>query len=182
MDISVSRILPIENLKDYKIHLAVWNYEEEPLDVFVRDPEEWTGWNSWRSGRDDFSRKYIFSLMRYYHQSDKWLFGGIFEVLERMADSYSIKLLDLHREYVGRLLIHYPSPGVRGRAFNLENHYEKLKIAQLLEKPFEGEAFCGYESVEHSFSKLEAIFKQQKPDWKAALENVKGVYLIVDKC
>ena len=35
--------------------------------------------------------------------------------------------------------------------------------------------------MEHGFSQLEAIIKQHKPDWKAALENVKGVYLIVDK-
>ena len=41
--------------------------------------------------------------------------------------------------------------------------------------------FCGYEHVEHSFSQLEAIIKQNKSDWKAALENVKGVYLIVDR-
>ena len=87
----------------------------------------------------------------------------------------------LYREYIGRLLVDYPGPGVRGRAFYLENHFKDLKVAQVLEKPFEGEAFCGYENVEHGFSQLEAIFKQGKPDWKAALENVKGVYLIVDR-
>jgi hypothetical protein len=54
-------------------------------------------------------------------------------------------------------------------------------VAQILEKPFEGEAFCGYENVEHGFSQLEVIFRQNKPDWKSALENVKGVYLIVDR-
>jgi group I intron endonuclease len=50
-----------------------------------------------------------------------------------------------------------------------------------LERAFEGEAFCGYENVEHGFSQLEAIIRQGKTDWKAALENVKGVYLIVDR-
>ncbi len=181
MDIPASKILPIDNLGEYKIHFAVWNGEEQPLDVFVRDPDEWKGWNSWRGGRDDFSRKFIFSLIRYYHQTDKWLFGGIFEVIERNADSYNVKLVGLHQEYIGRLLIHYPGPGVRGRAFYLENHFNELKVAQLFEKPFEGEEFCGYENVEHGFSQLEAIIKQNKPDWKAALENVKGVYLIVDR-
>ncbi|MFM5838901.1 GIY-YIG nuclease family protein [Aeromonas rivipollensis] len=181
MDISASKILPIDNLSEYKIHFAVWNGEEQPLDVFVRDPDEWKGWNSWRGSRNDFSRKYIFSLIRYYHQSDKWLFGGIFEVTHRNSESYTVKLCDLHHEYIGRLLLNYPGPGVRGRAFYLENHFNELKIAQLFEKTFEGEAFCGYENVEHGFSQIEAIIKQSKPDWKAALENVKGVYLIVDK-
>lgn len=181
MDIAASQLLPIDNLRDYKIHFAVWNYEEQPLDVFVRNPEEWKGWNSWRGGRDDFSRRFIFSLIRYYHQPEKWLFGGIFEVVERNADSYTVNLAELHQEYVGRLLIHYPGPGTRGRAFFLENHFSKIMVAQILEKPFEGEAFCGYDKVEHGFSQLEAIFRQNKPDWKSALENVKGVYLIVDR-
>ncbi len=180
-DISVSQMLPISNPTEYKIHFAVWNGEEQPLDVFVRSRDEWKGWNSWRGGRDDFSRKYIFSLIRYYHQADRWLFGGIFEVVERKSDCYVVALSDLYREYIGRLLVRYPGPGARGRAFYLENHFGELKVAQILDTPFEGGAFGGYENVEHSFSQLEAIIKQDKSDWKAALENVKGVYLIVDR-
>lgn len=57
MDIAASQILPIDNLGDYKIHFAVWNDEEQRLDAFVRDPEEWKRWNSWRGRRDAFRRK-----------------------------------------------------------------------------------------------------------------------------
>jgi hypothetical protein len=181
MEIAVSKVLPIGNPAEYKIHFAVWNGTEQPLDVFARDRDDWKGWNSWRGGRDDFSRRYVFSLIRYYHQPDRWLFGGIFEVIERKSDCYVVALTDLYREYIGRLLVRYPGPGARGRAFYLENHFEELMVAQILDKPFEGEAFGGYENVEHSFSQLEAIIKQSKTDWKAALENVKGVYLIVDR-
>ena len=56
MDIAVSKLLPISNLKEYKIHFAVWNKVHQPLDVFVRDRDEWMGWNSWRDGRDDFKQ------------------------------------------------------------------------------------------------------------------------------
>lgn len=181
MDILASNVLPIENLEDYKIHFAVWNGEIEPLTVFVRDPEEWKGWNSWRGNRNDFSRKFIFSLIRYYHESDKWLFGGIFEVMERNTDSYKVNLSPLYQEYIGRLLIHYPGPGVRGRAFYLENHFKDLRVAEILPKRFDGEAFRGYQNVEIGFSELEPIIKRNKPEWKSALENVKGVYLIADK-
>jgi hypothetical protein len=181
MDIRANKILPIDNPSEYKIHFAVWNGEEQPLDVFVRNPEEWKGWNSWRGSRDDYNRRFIFSLMRYYHQPDKWLFGGIFEVVGRNAKSYTVNLVTLHQEYIGRILIHHSGPGVRGRAFCLERYFDELKISQLFDKPFEGEAFCGYENVKHSFSQLEAIIRQNKPDWKSALENVKGVYLIADK-
>lgn len=181
MDIKLQDLFKIDPVEEYKIHFAVWNGEEQPLDVFVRDWHEWEGWNSWRNKRDDFSRRYIFSLIRFYHQPDKWLFGGIFEVTARNNDANTVNLDQKYSEYIGRLLIHYPGPGVRGRAFYLENHYSNLIVSQVFDKSYSGEAFCGYENIEHDFSQLESIFKQNKQDWKAALENVKGVYLIVDK-
>jgi hypothetical protein len=109
------------------------------------------------------------------------LFGGIFEVKARNTKAYTVELDQQYSEYIGRLLIQYPGPGVRGRAFKLEKHYSNLIISQVFDKPYSGEAFCGYENIAHWFSQLESIFKQNKQDWKAALENVKGVYLIVDK-
>jgi len=181
MDITVDSLFRIENPEDYKIHFAVYS-DEQPLDVFVRSRDEWQGWNSWRgNNRDDFSRKYIFSLIRFYHQPDKWLFGGIFEVKAKNKDSYEIELLEKGKEFIGRLLVHYPGPYSRGRAFYLEKHYTKLIVSQIFNKPYSGENFCGYENIDHSFDILENIFKTNKSDWKAALENVKGVYLIVDK-
>ena len=46
-------------MKKYKLHLAAYNGEEQPLDVFARDKEEWQGWNEWRDGKNDFNREYI---------------------------------------------------------------------------------------------------------------------------
>ncbi|MBN3124555.1 GIY-YIG nuclease family protein [Pectobacterium brasiliense] len=179
--IELESILHIENDLDYKVHFAVFNYEEEPLDVFVRDKSEWQGWNEWRNGRDDFNRKYIFSLIRFYPQKNRWLFGGIYEVLERRPDGYKVRLVNEHRGLIGRLLIDYPGPGARGRSFLFENHYFKMKVAEIFNNEYSGETFCGFDQVQHSFEKLEHIIKKQKIDWKRALLNVKGVYLIVDK-
>jgi hypothetical protein len=44
-------------------------------------------------------------LIRYYHQKDMWLFGGVFEVLERRPDRYVVRLSRTQQEFVGRLLI-----------------------------------------------------------------------------
>jgi len=187
MDIPLSQIIAIDNLQDYKIHFAVWNGTDDPLDVFVRDWEEWVGWNSWKGGwssskggRNDFNRTYVFSLIRFYPQPQKWLFGGIFEVLKRNTDSYVVELLDQGKEFIGRLLVQHPGPGVQGRAFKMENYFTDLNVSQILEHRYEGEAFCGADAIVHGFSQLEAIFTQSKSDWKSALENVKGVYLITD--
>lgn len=184
MGISVNDLLKIDNLQDYKMHFAVWNGEDQPLDIFVEDKEAWKGWNAWRNpnGRDDFNRRFIFSLIRYYRQTERWLFGGIFEVLDRRPkDHYVIKLCNEGKDYVGRLLVQHPGPGVQGRAFLPETFFGQLEVAQILEKPYEGEAFCGAESINHDFTVLESVFRQNRSDWKAALENVKGVYLVMDK-
>jgi|SRR5579871_1026830 len=184
MIISAAQLFQIDNLAEYKMHFAVWNGEEHPLDVFVQDREAWKGWNSWRNrnGKDDFNRRFIFSIIRFYPQAERWLFGGIFEVLDRTPkDHYVIRLVKQGQEYIGRLLFQHPGPGVQGRAFLPETYYDQLKVIQIFEKPYDGEAFCGAESINHDFSVLESIFRQGRTDWKAALENVKGVYLVADK-
>jgi hypothetical protein len=56
-----------------------------------------------------------------------------------------------------------------------------MVLSEILKEPYSGEAFCGYENINHDFIDLEAIFRQSRPDWRAALENVKGIYLITDK-
>jgi len=43
-------------------------------------------------GRDDFGRRFIFSLIRYRHRPGTWLFGGIFEVIERMPAKDIVRL------------------------------------------------------------------------------------------
>ena len=184
MKINISEIIPIDNGFDYKIHLACWNQEENPLDVFVKSWSEWESWNRWRSWRDDFNRKYIFSLIDFYHENDIWLFGGIFEVLKRDRENYShsyeVKLVKSSENYIGRLKVLLKRPA-RARSVKLENYYNTIIVAELLNEKYAGEEFCGYENINHDFQILESIFKAQKPDWKAALINIKGVYLISDK-
>ena len=183
MDILLSNITPLEPLSDYKIHFAVWS-GEEPLDVYLRDADEWRRWNeSLKSGEKDiFNRRYIFSLIRYYPLAETWLFGGVFEVLSRPRNKpYTVQLSEKYKEYIGRLLVAHSGPGVRGRSFLPETYFDQLKVAQILDKPYQGEVFPGYEDIAHDFSQLESIIHQAKLDWKTALESVKGVYLITDK-
>jgi len=182
MNIKLSAFIPIDNLSDYKLHLACWNGDEQPLDVFVRSRDDWKGWNSWRGNRDDFTRQYILSFINFYHEENLWLFGGVFEVLERNKERNKVRLLEQHQELIGRLLVSFDRPqGWRGRAFNLENAYHNLIVSELLKDTYSGETFCGYENINHDFHRLEMIFKNNKQDWRAALENIKGIYVITDK-
>ena len=171
-----------EELQKYKLHLAANNGEIEPLDVFARDREEWKGWNEWKGNKDDFNREYILGMIPDYHKNNKYIFGGIFKVIERYEKEYKIELIDKFESLIGRLVVDfYRGPGMRGRAFLLENQIDKFTVSEILQKPYEGIVFPGYDNVKIDFSSLELIIKSQKQDWKVALENMKGVYLIVDK-
>ena len=78
----------------YKLHFARHNRIEQPLDVFVRSREEWQGWQEYRPKRNQFNRRYIFSVIDSYREPDIWLFGGVWEVLERLPDNYVVALTD----------------------------------------------------------------------------------------
>ncbi|MEQ9438087.1 MAG: GIY-YIG nuclease family protein [Cyclobacteriaceae bacterium] len=189
-DINISSILNIDetNLSQYKLHLACYNGATQPLTEYLADWEKWIGWNQWRGGKNDFNREYIFSLIQFYHEPNKWLFGGIFRIVERHSDweetnvGYRVELQDQYQEFIGRLIIDFTRyQGMRGRAFLLENFYADLTVSQILKRPYDGISFPGYENINIDFPELESIFKFQKNDWKAALKNVKGVYVIYDK-
>lgn len=68
-----------------------------------------------------------------------------------------------------------------GRGFCFENYIDKFVVTELLDKPYAGVDFPGYDNIDIYFPSLEFVIKNQKQDWKVALENMKGVYLIVDK-
>lgn len=137
--IKLSQILRIENLEKYKLHLAASDGDEHPLDVVLRDWNDWIGWNQWKGDKNDFSREYIFSVIKIHEEIDKWLFGGIFKVVERHNDSYKVVLQDECKEFIGRLVIHYHrSQGHRGRAFNLENQFYEFEVSEILRKPYNG--------------------------------------------
>lgn len=184
MQIPLSEILHFQNPKDYKVHLASWNGKVQPLDVFLRDRNEWKGWNEWRSEKDDFNRQYVFSLIDYYHEPNVWLFGGVYKVVKRMnvtrGKGYQVALTNQYESLIGRLKVQWKRTG-RAKSRRMENCLETFTVNEILRGEYEGEAFCGYEGINHDFRILENIFLSSKPDWKSALENVKGVYLITDK-
>src|ERR1035437_7557164 len=90
--------------------------------------------------------------------------------------------MDLHKDLIGRLIIDFfRYQGMRGRAFKLEGYYNSFLVSEILKKQYDGVNFPGYEEIDIDFPELETVFKLQKNDWKGALENVKGVYVICDK-
>ncbi len=180
---NIATILEIEHLQDYKLHAARYNGSEQPLDVFVKDRKEWDNWNSWQGTKNEFNRNYVVSFIKFYPEQETWLFGGIYKILgrrpEKNTHSYNIELTDKGKDLIGRLKI--TAKLSRGRAFNLETVYNRLSVCEILRESYSGEFFCGYENISQDFFMLEVIFKNERTNWKSALENIKGVYVITDK-
>lgn len=181
-------MIPKDEIRNYKLHLAANSDDAEPLDVFLRDFKEWVGWNAWRNNRDDFSRPYIFSLIPDYNRPGKYIFGGIFEIIERCPDyknthvGYKLDLSEKYKGLIGRLVVNFNRyQGMRGRAFRFENYIDQMSLCEITEKKYSGEPFPGYENVLLSFPSLEQLVRSNKLDWKTALESWKGIYVIVDK-
>jgi len=63
---------------------------------------------------------------------------------------------------------------------NFENHYPGFQVQEILREPYSGRSFPGFENIDLSFEELETLVRNNRPDWKAALASVKGIYLISD--
>lgn len=179
MSIKLKDIWPIENVVDYKVHFGRYNGHNEPLDEWLIDRHNWVYWQEYFPGRNEFSRDFIFSLMNFYSEKDIWLFGGIFRVLARHEDRYEVELTEHGEAFIGRLKIRSSFRG-RSTRVNFENHYDDFEVSELLRAPYSGRTFPGYESIDLPFTELSTLIQNDRPDWKSALENVKGVYLITD--
>ena len=179
MTILLNDIWPIADLEDYKLHFARYNQHAQPLEVWARSRDEWRGWQEYRPGRNEFNRPLIFALIQFYHEPDTWLFGGIFRVLARHPDRYEVELTELGGNFAGRLKLHSPYRERTTRP-RMEAHYENFVVQEVLREPYSGRSFPGYDEIDLSFEELEALVRNNRPDWRVSLESVKGIYLITD--
>ncbi len=178
--IKLTDLIPIAEPHQYKLHLACMNDDGiRPLDEYVAG--NWRYWNEWRGKRNDWTRKRVFSLIEYWPLNNAYLFGGVFEVLQRLNTRYKLAIVPEYQKWEGRLVCRFVRyKGMRGRAFYLENFLDSFEVIQLLPERYDGESFCGYQNINHKLGVLKSLVDNEKQDWKAALHAVKGVYLIID--
>ena len=179
--ISIASVFALGDLSQYKLHLANWDGTHHPIDVFAESFDAWVGWNRYRGTREVFSRPKIFSLIRTKRFDSTWLFGGVFQIVARHSDHNEVRLCEDSAGLVGRLIVDFATPGLRGRAFFLERYYEQMTVSEILSKRYEGIEFDGYDRISLSFRELEALIRAGAERWKSALQFAKGVYLITDR-
>lgn len=173
------------NLKpeNAKIHLAVSNGEEHPIDVYLRgDFEEWQSWQTKRN----FGRDYIVSLIQ-MDKNDTWLFAGVYRVLElkekKESEQYYIydtEELEVLKQYSGRVVVNFKRERLRQSYLVAENWFSEFSVIEMLAEPIAIGEFKGYDNSVISKQNLDIVIKQSVKSWKSALSNVLGIYLITD--
>lgn len=165
-----------------KLHLAVCNDEDNPLDIFLNG--EFEEWQRWQSKRN-FEREFIVSLIQ-MPGNDRWLFAGCYrslscQYLEReQYNYYSTEELADTKCLSGRLIVQFQRSG-RQSYLLAENWSKNILVSELLAKRIAVQEFRGYQHCLISKDKLDIIISQQIESWKSALSSVSGVYLITDK-
>lgn len=175
---------PELDMSDCKIHLAVFNGEQDPVDVFLSgDFESWQEFQV----RKNFERKYIISLAQMQNKVDEWLFVGMWQSLgvEKLQNSksrakyrYRTVSLSLFSEFNGRLILNFQRPG-RQSYLNAERWLPEISVSELKRQRLQVEEFPGHENICISKSKLDLIISRNIVSWRAGL-SVAGIYLITD--
>ena len=164
-----------------KVHLATWNGEDNPLDVYLSGKFE--EWQRWQTNRN-FQKPLVIALISLPAQN-KWLFGGAYSSSgHEWLDNYKCYYYQLTElpacaEMNGRLIVHFERPG-RQSYLNAERWNDKIMLSEILPERLRIAEFPGYRAIDISKEELEIITTQSIESWRAALSSVAGVYLVSD--
>lgn len=181
-EIPLSDIFDISETHKYKLHAAKkFTNQTEPLNDYIKGWDNWVGWNRYKGKKNRFTREYVFSMMNFYPEKDVFLFGGIFKVNGIVNDEYDIELCDQYKEYIGRLKIKNVLLNGRTNVVYLENCFAEMQVSEILTEPINSLIFPGYENIDFDYGIIKNIIEKDIADWKGALANIKGVYMLTDK-
>ena len=179
-------LLPDLTPKNSKLHFAITNGKENPLDVYYQgDFQEWQR----QQLKRNFDRKYVVSFIA-MPTPNLWLFAGVHlsDIPTQREDCIYYPLVEIQetKELDGRLIISFDKKNVDNKFVRqsyllTENWVKKLNVAEVLAQALDFAKFPSFKSVHISFSQLKTIVKKSLSDWQSALSSVAGVYLIADK-
>lgn len=183
--------VPQPGLTKVKFNMRAGDGGGEAWDLLMDDHEEWLNMSRYRSKQTNNnmgSSRYLLSFAQYYPYGPQYfIFGGFFEVRPIVPEilyghGYELQPLELHSEYIKRLIIKLDQPIGRNVYLRL---YDKVQ-AQLSPEVYELAAdtklgtFPGYQNIRLRHHELQRIIANDEPSWKDALSSVKGVYVITD--
>lgn len=166
--------------RQIKIHCAVHNGREDPIDVYLEGRFE--DWQCWQKRRN-FERSYVVSLIA-TGQKHQWMFAGLYRSsaptgYENAHHYYPLVEEPSCAAFKGRLFVRFEKL-FRQSYPAAENYTSAITVTELRDAPLSVARFPGFRKVDLSRGELCLVYRQQHPDWVGALSSVAGVYLISD--
>ena len=183
--IRLNDILRLENLDNVKIRFNLmfqqnWN----PIEIFkngdISTMLRGQYWN-YNKNKSYKAGQITVGLVKIKATEDDWLLfhiGQVTKDLNKFNDvGYDFKDLPEYEKYVGRLIIKFKNKA-QTMIRNAESVMDDCYVSQILPDTFDNDLFPGYEKVNITWDEMNRVL--EKGNWKTALENQKGVYLMTD--
>lgn len=118
-------------------------------------------------------------LVKIKPNEDLWLLFHIGQVTKDLnllnGVGYEYQGLPEYEKYVGRLIVKFKNKA-QTMIRNAKSVIDDCYVSQILPNTFDNDLFPGYEKVNISWDEMKRLLG--KENWKTALENQKGVYLL----
>ncbi len=183
--IKLNDLLNLNNLENVKIRFnTMFDQNWTPIEIYKnKNFETLLNGHYWNYNKNKSYKEgqITIGFIKIDPKDDLWLLFHIGEVTKDLDKlngvGYEYKELDHYNKYFGRLIVRYKNK-VQTLIRKAESVIDECDIEQILPDTFDNDIFPGYDNINLSWDSLSRIIN--KENWKTALQNQKGVYLIID--
>ena len=176
-----------------KFNMNAGNTNFPAWDFLINGEEDddWIGMNAWKTKQANNNLNhydYLLAFAQYYPYGPSfYIFGGMYKVEKILPEvfnqrGYKLTLISNFADYRKRLIIKLSRPvgrDIYNKPFNTVQRDFDPEVYELAPSTKLG-TFPGYNKVLLTHKDLQTIINLDAPEWKTALQSVKGVYCITD--
>lgn len=180
--VKLNDVLRFDNLDNVKIRLITpsGRVNFDPYKEYTENKVTIKNHLYWRSEKNVYNEgNIVVGLLKIDY--DRWLLVDV-AIIDRVLGfkhdiGYEGRSLEKYENLLGHIIVKF-----KNRSQNVVRHAKELikeiSVVQIVNGDIDEEIFPGYDSINIGWRKLEKVLKQE--NWKTALRNIKGVYLITD--
>lgn len=188
VQITLNDILNIENIGNVKIRFNLMFLENKgenwsPIEIF-KNGDLTTLLNGQYHNNNKKSYKngqITIGLIKITRDEDLWLLFHVGKIINDLnifnGVGYDYESLSKYDKFLGRLIVKFKNKS-QTMIRNAESVMDECLIHQILPDSFDNEIFPGYDKINLTWEELRRVI--EKDNWKTALQNQKGIYLISD--
>ncbi len=191
MAIKLNDILRIQDLSNVKIRFNIKSSRIgfDPIKRYHQSRESILIDNYTNSGKKIWFKEgeIVIGLLQ-MDDEDQWLLLDIAKITKnykkyyfpnaKLNSFYAHESLEEFRDYFGRLIVEIHKSW-QGSVRRADGFIDDIEVFELLPSEFDQlNTFPGYDRVDLSWTDLKEVLKRD--NWRTALENQKGIYLITD--